>query len=222
MATEQPTGNNPDLIPTPPRGFPIPVPAASNRRGTAFAAGLAGLVVGGLLVGGAWLLFGNDGASSSPVSAPDRISDYVRYADAEVFTDNDNGQEIAGRREDWDRRSSERLSAAHDGAGAFVRTYTDQSAENTFMLEVVRAPVPAPYAPYSDPKDLGMERPTEELREFDEVSCLVRNDPSQSYVLTCLRTDDDLTVQISHVSGDLLQDAPAVADLVDAAWQALA
>ncbi|MPZ79628.1 MAG: hypothetical protein GEV28_04185 [Actinophytocola sp.] len=169
------------------------------------------------------MLFGNDGASSSPISAPDRLSDYVKYGNADVFADNDNGREIAGRREDWDRRSSERLAAAHDGAGAFVQSYTDQEAENTFMLEVARAPVPSPpYVPYSDPKDLGMERPTEELREFDEVSCLIRNDPSQSYVTTCLRTDDDLTVQVSHVSGDLLQDAPAVADLVDAAWQELA
>lgn len=223
MATEQPTGTNPDLIPTPPRGFPPPVPAPPNRRGPAVVAAIVSLVVGGALVGGAWLLFGNDGASSSPISAPARLSDYVKHGDASVFAENANGREVAQRRDDWDAKSAERLAAAHDGAGAFVQTYTDKDVRNTFMLEVVRAPAPfPPYVPYSDPKDLGMERPLEELRTFGDVGCLVRNDPAQSYLTSCLRTNANLTVQISHVSGDLAQDPAEVAGLVDKAWQELA
>jgi hypothetical protein len=75
--------------------------------------------------------------------------------------------------------------------------------------------------PYSDPDFLGMDRPVEELREFGEVGSLVRDDPSQSYVISCARTDDDLTARITHVSGDLLETPEAVAELVNAAWQEL-
>lgn len=87
-------------------------------------------------------------------------------------------------------------------------------------LGAAPAPYP-PYAPYSDPEVLGLERPVEELREFGDVGCLVRNDPSQSYVTSCVRTDDGLTVRITHVGGDLLEDPEAVAQLVDTAWAEL-
>jgi hypothetical protein len=221
VAIEPPTGYNPDLVPTPPQGFPTPVPR--RGRGGVVLAGVAGLVVGGLLVGGAWLLFdGGGGASSSPIAAPERISEYSRYGDAAERVNRDKGKQIADRYRDWDQRSSERLSAAHDGAGAFVQTYTNDDLELSFTVEAVRAPAPyPPYAPYSDPEYLNLERPLEELREFGDVGCLVRNDPSQSYVLSCVRTDDDLTVQITHVGGDLTGDPEAVAKLVDAAWQEL-
>jgi hypothetical protein len=180
-------------------------------------------VVGGLLVGGAWLLFGDgDGASSWPISAPARVSDYAKYGDAAERMNDDKGKEIADRHRDWDRRSSERLSAAHDGAGAFVQTYTDDNLEQSFTVEAVRAPAPhPPYVPYTDPEWLGMERPVEELREFGDVDCLIRNDASQSYVTSCARTDDDLTIKITHVGGDLLEDPEAVAELVNTVWREL-
>lgn len=186
-------------------------------------AGIVGLAVGALLVGGAWLLFGNDGESSSSVAAPERLSDYVPQDRAKVYARNDDGRTVAQRRADWDRRSGERLSAAHDGAGAVVQTYSDDTAENSFMLEAVRAPVPfPPYVPYTDAKTLGLDHPLEELRTFGDVACLVRNDPSQAYVMTCLRTEAGLTVQISHVGGDLLQSPEKVAGLVADAWEELA
>ncbi len=219
MATEQPTGNNPDLVPTPPRGFPAPVPGRVNPRGPLLIAGFLGFVVGAIVVGGAWLLFGNDGASSSPISAPDHLKGYVRQGEAKAHGDK---REFADRRDDWDRRSGERLSDANGGAGALVQTYSDQELQNTFMLEVVRAQVAfPPYVPYSDPAVLGMDRPPEELREIGDVACLVRNDPAQSYVASCLRSEDGLTVQITHVSGDLLQKPDEVAGLLDAAWSEL-
>lgn len=223
MTTEQPTGNNPDLVPTPPHGYPLPVPAPQRGPGGVVVAGAVGLVVGGLLVGGAWLLFGGSGgSSSSPISAPPRVSDYSPFGDAAERLDRDKGKEIADRYRDWDQRSSERLSDAYDGAGAVVQTYTDDNLEQSFTIEAVRASTPyPPYAPYSDPKVLGTDRPTEELREFGDVGCLIRNDPSQSYVISCVRTDDNLTVRITHVTGDLLEDPETVAELVDTAWQEL-
>jgi hypothetical protein len=219
VATEQPTGSNPDLVPTPPRGFPAPVPTSPKGRTTTLIAGFVGLVIGAAVVGGAWLLFGNDGASSSPVSAPERISGYVRHGEAEVFDRNDSGKEVAQRRDDWDRRSGERLSESYDGSGAAVQTYTDDNVENTFTLELVRAPVEdPPYVPYSDPEVLGTDRPLDEMRRFGDVACVLRNDPGHTFVAACVRTGGELTVRISHVSGDLGQDPDKVAGLVDEAW----
>ena len=224
MATEQPTGWNSDPGPAPSGGYPPPVPERRNARGAVFLAGFVGLVAGVVLVGGAWLLFGNDGASSDAISAPERLDKYVRQGDAEAYDRNDRGRDLAERRADWDRRSGERLSAAYHGAGAVVQTYTDDDLETTLMLEAVRAPATVPpYVPYTDPKVLGMDRPIEEVREFGAVSCAIRNNaPDQSYVISCGRSAGDLTVQITHVSGDLGQDPAAVAKLVDIAWDELA
>ena len=222
MATQQPPGHNPNFVPDP-RGFPPQAPPPRPGRGGLLVAGLVGLVVGGLLVGGAWLLFGGaGGSSSSPVAAPARLSDYARFPDAATKRDPERGKEVADRYRDWDRRSSERLSAANEDAGAVVQTYTNDDLEDTFVLEAVRAPSAGPYAAYSDPEVLGMERPVEEVREFGDVGCLLRNDPSRTYVISCARTADDLTVRITHVAGDLLEDPAAVAELVDAAWDELA
>jgi hypothetical protein len=76
--------------------------------------------------------------------------------------------------------------------------------------------------PYSDAKYLGVKRPFEEMRRYGDVACLVRNNPDQTYVESCVRTSDELTVQISHVSGDLDKDPKAVAGLVTVAWDDLA
>jgi hypothetical protein len=222
VTTEQPTGPDPDLMPTPPKGFPPPVPGRRGSRGTVLIAGIAGLAVGAALVGGAWLLFGNDGASSSAISAPERISDYLVYGEASVFDEDDRGQDNADRQRDWDARSSARLAAAYDGAGALVRTYSDDNVENRFALEAVRAPSPSLYAHYSDAEYLRLDRPIEEVREFGEVSCSLTNtSPDFSALVACQRTDGDLTVRITRISGDLMEDPEQVAKLVDEAWREL-
>jgi hypothetical protein len=184
-----------------------------------------GLVVGAALAGGAWLLFGNDGASSSPIVAPDRLGDYVQQADAKPNREHEQGREFARRRDDWDRRSSERLSESYDGASAVVQTYADDALLHFFALEAVRAPTAfPPYVPYTDPDELGFGKPSEEVRRFDDVACAIRNTgPDNSYVTLCMRTDTDLTVQITHLGGeDLNQDPAEVAELVAAAWDELA
>jgi hypothetical protein len=223
VATEQPTGYHSDPGPTPSSGYPPPVPARATARGPLIFTGIAGLVVGALLVAGAWLLFGNDGASSSPIAAPKRLGDYVQFADAKPNRENQQGRKLSRQRADWDRRSSERLSESHDGAGAVVQGYADDELLNFVTLEAFRAPVAfPPYVPYTDPDTLGFGKPSEEVRTFDDVACTIRNDgPEQSYVTMCLRSDDQLTVQVTHIGGDLNQNPEAVARVVSAAWDEL-
>lgn len=226
MSSPHPPSGVPNDLPTPSHGTRMPVPTRPNGRGTgravamvAVVAGIAGLAVGAAVVGGAWLLFGNDGGSSAPVSAPSRIGDYYRFSEVPKLKKDNDGKDVAAMRSDWDRRSSELLSAAYDGAGAVVQLYSDDNLDQTFHLEVVRAPSPKQFLPYSDAKELGLKKPLEEVVDIGAVSCAVRNNEgAPSQVMTCMRTADDLTVIISHVSSDLGESPDKAAALVDEVW----
>lgn len=217
------SGERSDEFPTPPNGLRMPVPAPPNGgaspRAIAVFAGVAGLVVGAALASGFWLLFGNESGSSSSVAAPERLGEYYRIPDVPKIGEGDNQQRMADRMSRYDKESTARLSAAHDGAGAVVQQYANEDFESMFSLEVVRAPSPyPPYVPYVDPEDLGLDKPVEEVIEYGQVACAVRNQPSQPpIVMVCMRTTDDLTVAITHVNnGDVA--AKDVAKLVDEAW----
>ena len=187
-------------------------------------AAVVGLVVGAGLTGGAWLLFGDGGGgSSAAVAAPARLGDYYRFPDLPKVREDDDMGSIVDRQTRWDREGSTRLSASRDGAGAVVQRYASEDLESMFSLEVVRSPSPSPqYVPYSDPEDLGLDKPLDELLEFGPVSCVVRNDPSgQTHVTNCQRTSDDLTVTVAQTNGDLGENPEAVADLVNEAWSQL-
>lgn len=217
------SGERSEEFPTPPNGLRMPVPAPPNGgaspRAIAVLAGVAGLVVGAALASGFWLLFGNESGSSSSVSAPERLGEYYRFPDLPKIGDGDGQQRMADRQNRYDQENTARLSAAHDGAGAVVQQYASEDLDTMFSLEVVRAPSPyPPYVQFSDPEDLGLDKPVEEVLEYGDVACAVRNQPSQPpIVLTCVRTTGDLSVAITHVSNTDVTPED-VAKLVDEAW----
>jgi hypothetical protein len=222
------SGERPEEFPTPPTGLRMPVSAPPNgRSGTrSFAVfmGVAGLVIGAALTSGIWLLFGNGGGpSSSPVAAPERLGEYVRFPDQPKIGEGDAQQRAIDRQVRYDKENTARLSAAHDGAGAVVQQYTNEGLDTMFSLEVVRAPSPyPPYVQFSDPEDLGLDKPVEEVVEHGDVACAVRNQPSTPpIVIMCVRTADDLTVAISHVGNFEEMTTEVVAKLVDDAWSQL-
>ncbi|MGB3442260.1 MAG: hypothetical protein WBA97_26240 [Actinophytocola sp.] len=184
---------------------------------------MAGLIIGAAAASGIWLLFGNEEGSAATVSAPERIGEYYRFDKVPDPGSEGRHQKVADRYARYDRESSARLSAAHDGAGAVVAQYTTEDLDSMFSLEVVRTRSPfPPYVPYSDPEDLGVDKPIEEVLRYGDVACAVRNNPSQPpIVMACLRTAGDLTVTISRVSGDMGQQPEDVAKLVDDAWSDL-
>jgi hypothetical protein len=215
----------------PPPGTGVP-PAPRRRVSAAVVFSLVvGAVVGALVVGSIWLLFGDGGGPDVSGSTPDRVGDYGRFADAQV-NQSDKGKQNVQRVQDWNRRSAERLSAAHHGAKAAVESYTDDRVEQQFTLLVVDAQVPfPPFVPYQDAAYLGLKRPPDELRELGDVACVVRNDPSPAsgggdddpkatHVISCVRTGSS-TVEIRNVSGDLAGDPQKVADLVNEVWSKL-
>lgn len=225
----QPSGWSPQF-PPPSQGAGTPAPP-SRGRATVVVAAVIGLVVGAAVASGAWLLFGGDGGavggSSVAVSAPARLGDYYRYPDLQKVRER-NGEsgdmtKVVDRQAKWDKESSARLSASRDGAGAVVQQYGNEELDSMFSLEVVRSPTASPqYVAYSDPEYLHVEKPPEEMVEFGPVSCAVRNLTSgETFVATCLRTSEDLTVTVSHANGDLGKDPQAVADVVNEAWSQL-
>lgn len=218
------SGERFEEFPTPAQGTRMPVPTPPNGgaspRAIAVFTGVAGLIVGAVLASGFWLLFGNGGGSSSPVSAPEQLGDYYRFGDVPQLSSGDNQRKSVDRQVRWDQESSTRLSEAHDGAGAVVQRYANEDLDTMFSLEVVRAPSPfPPFVPYTDPEELKLDKPVEEVLRFGQVACEVRNQPRQPpRVMSCLRTTDDLTVAITYVNGDLGEQPEEVAKLVDVAW----
>lgn len=216
------SGERFEEFPTPRHGTRMPVSTPPNGGGSpraiAVFSGVAGLLAGAAVASGFWLLFGNEGPSSSSVSAPARLGDYYRFPDVPELSSGDAQRKTVDRQARYDRENSARLSQAHDGAGAVVQRYANEDLDVMFSLELVRAPSPfPPYVPFTDPEDLGVDKPIEEVLRYGEVACAVRNDPGQPpRVMGCLRSTDDLTVSITHVSGDMAPED--VAKLVDEAW----
>jgi hypothetical protein len=217
-----------DPVPAQPVSDP-PRPAARAPWALVLAA-LAGLAVGALAIGGVWLGSGTGTPiSKRPVVAPPKIGELVSI-DRLKLPDTVRPDAVA-RTKDANERSSQRLSEAHGGAGAVVQVYTDQDLGLQVTLMIYRAPSAHPlYVPFQDPQYIGMAKPSQTAEEFGEVSCVVRNDPTpagqtpaphSAHVDTCARTGALLTVEI-HPVGDLADDPPRVAALVNSAWNAVA
>ncbi|MGJ5828334.1 hypothetical protein [Streptomyces ossamyceticus] len=213
------------------------------RRAARFLlGGLVGLALGAGLVGGAWLITGDDGdtvpgAAGAPagrggeLSAPARLGAFVPQDEAVLELDASQGKEQAERTRDWDGRSGELLSEAHGGAAATVRSFSDSRLVSFFQFAAVRGPSPRPYVPYTDPAALGLEKPTGERVTFGKVDCVLHHQPTNAgnepepdsvSTVSCQRSDARLTVLVRDVTGDLTHEPSEVARLVDEAWAGLA
>jgi hypothetical protein len=213
-------------------------------RGTQLGlVGLAGLLVGAALIGGAWLLTGDEKKTASPgtpgaaapggdLSAPERLGGFVHQDKVALDLDDGgkSGQETAERVRTWDSKSGKRLSDAYDGAPAVVRSFANSSFDSLFQLAIVRGSSPRPYVPYEDPVALGLEVATNQMVTFKEVDCVLYNQPTNAgnepdsdavSVVSCQRADAGLTVQIRNLSGDIAHKPSQVARLVDEVWAEL-
>jgi hypothetical protein len=204
------------------------------RRTGILVAGVIGLVIGALVASGIWLLANSGGggpAGSGPPVPPAKLGEYARIGDLRL-SQSGLGKQNADRVSGWNQHSAERLSATYGGAAAAAETYYDEGMRTQFALYLVRtrAPFP-PFVPFQDSAYLQVKRPFEEMRQFGDVACMVRNDPvptngedraDTTHVVTCLRTSDHFTVQIAYVTDDLGNNPQQVADLVNQAWAAAA
>ena len=212
-----------------------PVPAPPPKRPLVVPAALGGLIVGAALVGIPWLLFGTSGgaANSSPLTVPDTLGGLERSQVAVgKVTDNTGVAKSEADRDDKDNReNAARVSAAYGGAAAVVQTYHDDRLERGYQLTAVRANTPGLIAPYEDTELLGLAEPSQEVKEFGAVQCLVHHlataageTPSadKTTVSSCQRSASGLTVQLKVINQTEDNRDPAkLATTVDEAWAAL-
>lgn len=194
-------------------------------------AGLVGLAVGALVVGGAWLVTGSSGSVDKlPIAAPERVGELVPFDQVER-NKSERAARTVTRIRSWDEQSSQRLSQSHDGTAALVRTYSDQELRQQVTVMIYRARSPHPqYVPYQDAKELSLAVPLDDLQQFGEVSCSVRNEPTpegkspgpkSAHTISCARTGDALTVELRPTGSDLAYEPRKVAGLVDELWNAV-
>jgi hypothetical protein len=224
--------------PSAPEGPPA-APPGRTGRGALAAAAVVGAIVGAAVVGIVWLAVGDDDSAAddapdtAALEAPATLGGYqtLETASAAVDGDSDAAARLAERTTAWNARTAEAVSQAYGGAAAFAATYANEGLDIIVPLIAVRASSPRPFAPYTDAETLGLARSPQEVRTFGEVSCVVQNratpagqepDADATLATTCVRTGDDLTVQVLYPGPDLGTQPEAVARLVDEAWAALA
>jgi len=199
-------------------------------------AALVGLVVGAAAVGTAWFASGGKGSGGflgggGELALPASVGTYKQLSDVDRYRTGP-GVKVSERLANWNTKSAERLSESHGGAAATARAYSDDELTVTFTLYAVRdGDLGKPFVPYQDPAELGLAKPLQELLTFGDVYCVVQNQTTvigqepaadSAQVLSCSRSAPGLTVQTGPISGDLGKDPPAVARLIDEAWEALA
>ncbi|MGW4487465.1 hypothetical protein ACWEOE_26910 [Amycolatopsis sp. NPDC004368] len=191
-----------------------------------------GLVVGAVGVGVPWYLTAHDSGvvSGLPLKAPDTLGGVDR---ADVYPvklkDDEAHRQFAQRNATNDRENGNRLSAAY-GAPALVQTYTAVDFRHSFQITAVRAHAPGLVTPYED-KDNGLAGPLNELRQIDDVSCVLHNNlapsaaltPDKTSVILCQRSDAVLTIQLKPLGDDTLEytDPAVCAAMINEAWAKL-
>jgi hypothetical protein len=215
-------------LPTPAEEEP-PTPVTGKPWSLLILAGLVGLAVGVLAIGGVWLFTGTGTTvDKRPITAPPKVGEYVPFDQTKLNTT--ARPEILARMKQQNERSSQRLSEDYGGAGAAVLLYSDQELQQQLTVMIYRAPSAHPlYVPYEDEAFIGLARPSRSAEEYGEVSCAVANDPTPAgqtpppgsmHVNTCTRTSGQLTVEI-RPNGPLADQPAKVAKLVDEVWAAV-
>ncbi|NUR58659.1 MAG: hypothetical protein HOV87_08210 [Catenulispora sp.] len=192
--------------------------------------GLVGAVVGALVAAVPLLLTrggggGGLGASKDSISAPEALGAYrPMLKNSKV-----NGDTVK-RLTDTESVSGKNLSAAYGGAGAVFRQYADDSIQNSFTLEAVRAESPKPFYPYVNPAQIGLAEAEQDVEAFGQVNCLIHYlpvqqgqtvEPDQVQALICERTSSHLTVRLRFNFGDAWHKPADAAALTDQAWSQL-
>src|SRR2546423_802416 len=188
-------------------------------------AGIVGLVVGVVVVGVVWLASGSSSGvtvGNRAIRLPESVGEFVPFAEVQL-NQSGPGAENAPRIASWDNQSALRLSKATSGAASIVQSYADNDLRNQLSVLAYRAqssPNP-PFVPYQDANTLGLARPPEEMDQFSNVSCVLRNDPTQVgsaantntvHTTFCVRTGPQLTVEI-RPTGDISNEPQRVAQL---------
>jgi hypothetical protein len=129
-----------------------------------------------------------------------------------------------------DAVTAREFAAAHGGAAAAIRSYTDDSLSSFLGVWAVRAATPRPVVMHQDLRSIGQAQPTDAVRAYGDTYCEVMprqftaygHTPPRNNLRTvfCQRSDPGLTV-VLRPGGDLAYDPTRVAALTDEVWARL-
>jgi hypothetical protein len=168
-------------------------------------------------------------ASTAAVSLPSTLGGYLTFTDA--VSARSPSTTLGSNVVKSDAATAAALSAAHGGAGAAVRTYSDRSLLVIFAVWVVRDDTPAPVVQVQDAETLGLAKPPRTIERHRTSACLVEyqvvikgkaaND-GNTFTQFCQRTGDALTVTVFGGDDKSLRGHPdLVAALVDQVWSSV-
>ena len=173
---------------------------------------------------------GTGGTSTTSIALPKTLGRYVRFEDAKLSHSSRAAKAVANEKTS-DAKTASALSAAHDGAGAAVQTYTDQQLLTTVAAWAVRGPTPRPVVAYVDAKYLGVALPPHQIKKVGSSYCSIsttqqtpagQKPPADAlHTDYCQRSSGSLTVIVYAYSGGLSQHPDQVAALVDQVWSSI-
>ncbi len=193
---------------------------------------VVGVVVGLLVGAGGVLALGlgegdgdGDAVDMAPVELPDEAGGLVLLNDAIEDFDGDVSEEAVARWERTLERAESIVGEAYGGAAVDVQDYATAELDARLTVVAVRAPSgPVLSSQFTEPGDLGLAAPTEEVIALGEVECLVGRPPVregddvasvETFAEYCQRSDAELTVRA--FSGGQ-NDVVVVAAAVEAGW----
>lgn len=215
---------------------------AAMLLGAAVGFAVAALIAVALIAGG---VVGSDsdsdskrgngsgpGTSSQPITLPEHLGDFVRYADVPL-----NKQVAAQRNVQLQKQSTDAtghdLSAAYGGAPAAVETYADGQLRTIFTVWAVRGYTPPPVVFHAVPELTGLAQQQQVVQRYGETYCELypirqipagqTPPPDNQSVNLCQRSAGHLTVTL-HAGGsaDAFAHPEQIAALVDQVWSELA
>jgi len=192
------------------------------------AAGLIASVLLAILLVATGVLALTTVDSDRVLELPPSLGDLVLESENEALAEAQ--PELLNSSQKVQQQTRDNWSAAYDGASVNVARYIDEELLDSLVVIAIAAPSPGLAAPGYDLELTRLELPALQTRTYGDVDCLVTNQsvpegqeipPDATRVTRCQRSDDDLTVVIESVSGDLANDPDAVADFVDEVFDRL-
>ncbi|MEV4319007.1 hypothetical protein [Actinocrispum sp. NPDC049592] len=189
---------------------PDPPPKPGYPPGMWLLAGLAGLVVGALAIGGAWLATGTTARPDTrPIPALTQVGQFEPY-DRVLAGQNPRITRVIENERKAAQENTKRLSESHGGAAALYAHLADDGISSQLMVQIYRDQTAnPPFVPFGDSTQ-------QTIQQHGDVSCVLIGDLTRA--ARCTRSSETLTVEITP-AGVVAQNPAEVSGLVDEIWE---
>ncbi len=188
---------------------PDPPPKPGYPPGMWLLAGLAGLAVGALAIGGVWLATGTSAhPDTRPIPALTKVGPFEPYERVLAGQSPRVTRAIENERKAT-QENTKRLSESHGGAAALYAHLADPGISSQVMIQVYRdRTANPPFVPFGDAAQ-------QTIQQHGDVSCVLISTLDRA--ARCTRSSETLTVEVTP-AGVVSQTPSKVAELVEEIW----